>query len=739
MIKPPVQRIYEFEDFRLDALHLILYRGGGEILLAPKAVQTLLVLIEQHGEILGKDELMQRIWSDSIVEEANLTQYIYILRKILGTTADGRPLIETFRRRGYRFNGDVRRLNAPNAKFEISAPSNFNGKLFTSADSDENGNSDRLSENVPPIVKKSRRILSKMIAPAAFSGLLILAVSAFWNSKNNQSSIVRNSPNVTLKRLTPDQNAIQPTLSPDGKYMIYATLEKNTDKTLRLRDLTTGSDVQIMPDNNRQYMDFAFSSDGRQIYYLTTEQDSPNNTLERIPLLGGKPQEILKNVTSPPAVSPDGKRIAVLSGTARLIVVDEAGEPVYSSDSLKAQFNPLVWSSQMSWSPDGERLAICGKDNDGRARILDFLVSEQTGGYLPMPDFNSIDDAVWLADGSGLLITAKEKAGEPYQIWRVAYPSGKAVRVTRDFNDYDWISLSNDSKTLVVGQSIIKSNVWSKSSVDIEDARQLTFGSEAQDGYWGTAFAPDGKIIFTSPRSGNVDLWEMNADGSEQQPLTSGEGGFNIAPHVTNDGSYIVFSSTRGGDALHLWRINADGRNALQLTNGNKNDERFFDISQDGKLIYYATANEQKQMITRKVSINGGESSDIADNYRTSGTIVSSPDGKQLLRYIYLDNQEQPWRYGIFPPEGGEPVKLISIPAYRNLVRWAADGKSLLYIKSGTAQIWRQPIDGQPPVMQLDLRNGWLFYFALSPDYKQIVFAQGNQFSEAVLIENFGN
>jgi hypothetical protein len=67
-----------------------------------------------------------------------------------------------------------------------------------------------------------------------------------------------------------------------------------------------------------------------------------------------------------------------------------------------------------------------------------------------------------------------------------------------------------------------------------------------------------------------------------------------------------------------------------------------------------------------------------------------------------------------------------------------ADGKSFLYIKPGTSQLWRQPIDDNPPVMLLDLKKGWLFNFAVSPDYKQIVFAQGSQFSEAILIENFG-
>lgn len=727
--------IYEFEDFRLDAAHLMLYRGGEEILLAPKAAQTLLTLIERRGEILGKDELMNAIWSDSIVEEANLTQYIHVLRKTLGTSANGKPLIETLRRRGYRFNGDVRCVEIE-AKSESFSPTRLNGNgekiKFASTDWKKNGNFDAsISKNDAPIESSAKNKLLKILAVAAFGGLLIIAVSAFLYSGKTESS---NS--ITLKRLTPDRNALQPTVSPDGKYLVYSTFEKDSPKTLWLNDLTSGSAVQIMPDG--EYLDFAFSADGRQIYYLSSEFGGSNNTLVRIPLFGGKPQVIAANVISPPAVSPAGGKIAVIKSDSGLTVLDENGESEILLESYPPNFTPLMWGSQMSWSPDGERLAICGKNDDGQAGILDFSIKTRTGRFLPTSNFSEIDDAAWLADGSGLLITAKEKTGEPYQIWRVVYPSGEAQRITRDFNDYDWISLSGDSKTLVVGQNITKTNIWVASLDNLENSEQLTFGSQAQDGHRGLAFAPDGRIIFSSPRSGNVDLWQMNRDGSNQQPLTANQGSLNISPRITPDGRYIVFASSRNGGKLHIWRMNADGQNPLQLTKNPNSDERFFDISADGSRIYYAVQNEQKVMTTRQVSINGGESSPIADDYKSSGLIAASPDGKSVMRYIYMPEREKAWQYGIFPPEGGEPLKLMQIPAYRNLVRWSADSKSIFYIKPGTSQIWRQTIDDASPAMLLDFKKGRLFNFAFSPDFKQIALAHGSQFNEAILIENFG-
>jgi len=107
-VKPSRSAIYEFGDFRLEAEHLMLYRGGEEVPLTPKQVDTLLALVEKKGEIVSKDDLMSRLWGNAAIEESNLVQNIYVLRKTLGLTNDGQPVIETLRRRGYRFHGELK-------------------------------------------------------------------------------------------------------------------------------------------------------------------------------------------------------------------------------------------------------------------------------------------------------------------------------------------------------------------------------------------------------------------------------------------------------------------------------------------------------------------------------------------------------------------------------------------------------------------------------------------------------
>jgi DNA-binding winged helix-turn-helix (wHTH) protein/TolB-like protein/Tfp pilus assembly protein PilF len=99
-----IKRSYEFGPFRIDTVNRLLLRGGEPVPLKAKAVETLLVLVESKGQVLEKDDLMQALWPDSFVEEANLTQNIYMLRKALGDNS----YIETVPRRGYRFTAQVR-------------------------------------------------------------------------------------------------------------------------------------------------------------------------------------------------------------------------------------------------------------------------------------------------------------------------------------------------------------------------------------------------------------------------------------------------------------------------------------------------------------------------------------------------------------------------------------------------------------------------------------------------------
>src|SRR5262245_28697555 len=95
--------IYEFGSIRLDAQERLLQRDGVTISLTPKAFDLLLALVERHGRLVGKEELFQTVWPDSIVEESNLSSNVALIRKALGDGENGLKFIETVPKRGYRF------------------------------------------------------------------------------------------------------------------------------------------------------------------------------------------------------------------------------------------------------------------------------------------------------------------------------------------------------------------------------------------------------------------------------------------------------------------------------------------------------------------------------------------------------------------------------------------------------------------------------------------------------------
>jgi TolB-like protein/DNA-binding winged helix-turn-helix (wHTH) protein/Tfp pilus assembly protein PilF len=111
---------YEFGPYRVEASTRRLLRGDELVPLAPKAFDILLALVERRDRVVDKAELMKIVWPDSFVEEANLSQTIFVLRKTLGDAADGGQYIETVPRRGYRFVAEVRAIAA--AKETVGPP-----------------------------------------------------------------------------------------------------------------------------------------------------------------------------------------------------------------------------------------------------------------------------------------------------------------------------------------------------------------------------------------------------------------------------------------------------------------------------------------------------------------------------------------------------------------------------------------------------------------------------------------
>ena len=103
-----IKQLYEFGPFRLDPDKLLLLRDDRPVPLPPKAFETLLVLVQHSETVVLKDDLMKSVWPDTFVEESNLAQNIFVLRKTLAETVGDHRYIVTVPGRGYRFTEKVR-------------------------------------------------------------------------------------------------------------------------------------------------------------------------------------------------------------------------------------------------------------------------------------------------------------------------------------------------------------------------------------------------------------------------------------------------------------------------------------------------------------------------------------------------------------------------------------------------------------------------------------------------------
>ncbi len=253
------------------------------------------------------------------------------------------------------------------------------------------------------------------------------------------------------------------------------------------------------------------------------------------------------------------------------------------------------------------------------------------------------------------------------------------------------------------------------------------------------AWSPHGtRIAYASDRdSGHLNIWTMNADGTNQKQLTDKQGS-NYQPSMTADGRYIVFGSNRVGRIEHIFRIDADGRNQKQLTNGLR--EWSPRLSPDGKWLYYVAATPGDAPVNIcKIPIDGGECVVIANTQGYSQIDVSPRDGSVAYEYRGEAEEQGQRKIFIISPDGGTPTKTLTIPptALNRLFHWTPDGRAIAFndARNGGANLWTISLDGKGEAKPLtDFKTESIFSFAWSGDGKQLAIIRGTSVSDAVLI-----
>jgi len=541
--------------------------------------------------------------------------------------------------------------------------------------------------------------------------------------------------NLKITQLTTTGKARSAAISPDGRYVVYAEEEAGL-QSLWLRQIATASNVQISPPAEVRYRGLTFSRDGNYIYVVKNEKTEGRwngyATLYQLAVLGGSARKLITDVDSPVTCSPDGSSLAFVrfvpaEGEYRLIVanVDGSHERVLASRKTTEGAYALT----AAWSPDGKFIAVpvLQVARTYRGTVSAVPVAGGAEKNLASPSWFRVGRIAWLADGSGLVAGAVDGPTAPAQLRLLTYPGGEVRKITNDLNDYSGVTLTSDSGAVLTVKGETEANIWVTSATG-EGGRKLApcpYSSSGGNLDW----TPDGRIVYVSRTSGDLELWIMDADGSNQRQLTVDKTVHNN-PAVSPDGRTIVCARAPADGMPNIWKMDAEGTGARQLTTSQ--GAVYPRFSPDGKWIVYGALEVGKSVI-RKVSVDGGNPVALTDIFSWMPAV--SPDGKLVAFRAYADMLKPP-ETAIVPFEGGPPIKTLPIS---ELVEWSPDGKALTYVETtkGVGNIWSQPLEGGKPTQLTNFDSDQIFYHRWSRDGKRLALARGRTTSDVVLLSNF--
>lgn len=729
--------LYEFDEFRVDADRKCLWHADQLVSLTPKAFETLLVLIKHRGEIVSKDALLNEVWADTFVEESTLSQNILTLRKTLAAFEKDKQFIVTVPRRGFRFVAEVKEIVGDEEFFVVERRT----RTHIVAEQKEIHDSKDAETAIvtKPIPQKSffgkylifGVVLCVFVLTAGF-----FAVRYFWKTPDFAAAKFQK---FNVSNLFSDADINGAVISPDGKYL--ALVKKSNDsESLLVRQTEEANFREIVSKFEGRFIGAAFAPESDYVFYSVYPKDSRRGELYKIPILGGAPQQILKDIDSAVSASSDKKKLAFVrrypnEREVALMTTDADGK-----NERKLAVRAFGEGFQSAaFSPDGKFIAapVFSKNPEKPMEII--LVNAENGEQksLTPRSWTWIGQTAWLKDGSGIAFVAfsKETPNLTDEIWFVSLADGTARLLENGINGAFGVTLTDDGNSLVTVQSN-KITSFAVSPLDdlSKTATLLTKNGDESLLPLGADWTTDGKILYSTINNGNADVWIMNADGSGQRQLTS-DANADTQPKISPDGKYIYFLSNRTG-LMSVWRMNADGANPQKIT---ENADVFsLDLSPDGKEIFYtARAENIYTQKLWKISADGMNPKQLTDQRAFSPRI--SPDGKTIACISISAETNQP-KLTLLSAETGASVREIETPPGDGwyLFDWSADGRNLYLTtkQNGTTTLWLQPVDGKPATKLKDWQNESVFRLNVSKDGKNVFYEKGVMTNSVLLLRD---
>lgn len=543
---------------------------------------------------------------------------------------------------------------------------------------------------------------------------------------------------IKITKVSGTHNAQIGAMSPDGQYLAYVLITEGNE-SLWLRHLASESNVQINPPQHVQYLALRFEPDGSHIYYShtlpTSGPASQEFDLYRIPVLGGTPQLLVKDVDTNPGFSPDGQRLVFARandpepGKFHVVIANADGgnEKSIASGPMTA---PIM---STSWAPDGKSIVGIAPQLNGRTVAI-VSIDLNTGAQksISSPASTVIDNVAWMPDGKSLAVTyaTMETRFGRDQIGLINSSDGTLHPVTADANDYGAVSVSSDGKTIasVMRQSIRDLYVSAGEKSDYSDLKQISSGDPITFVSW----TNDGKLLTEQSAAVRV----IDTDGGVKSELAPGADAGALQPRGCGDGSVVFTRAVPKTMTMNIWRSNPDGTGLTHVSDG-KNDE-FAACSPDGKTVFYIDFGTRTLM---KVP-PGGKPEAVLGN-------VKEPAEVQAGFAIARDGNTAV--FGTYDFKAQKPnISLISLTSYQitrtfeydprhnGKMQFSPDRKGIVYPirEKGVDNLWLQPLDGGAGHQITNYTSLRIYSYQWSPDGKRLALVRGDTPSDLVLIQD---
>jgi DNA-binding winged helix-turn-helix (wHTH) protein/Tol biopolymer transport system component len=717
-----------FGQFEVELSEERLFKRGVPVRLEHQPFQILAALLETPGEVVGREELRSRLWpSGTYVDfDEGLNTAIKKLRYALGDAADTPVFIETVPRRGYRFLAPISIIEG-----EKFTPGNGN-QSGTQAIPDSPPNPSAIAAHGAVVSQPGQRH-RVLTSKRGFGMSLILLLSVVmaaggvlyrWRTLRRPSI---NHEAIEIGKLTDTGDIGLAAISPDGRFVIYER-KAGEQVSLRMRQLGSGGDVEVLPPDAVFFVGLAFSPDGNYLYFARSDKDLFDyRYLYVMPALGGPARKLITDIDSGPSFSPDGRQFVFTRGipTKNQVEVHIANVDG-TGDHLLATMEGSYAGSQpgASWSPDGKTIAVpvfhYGKDS----ALYGITVADGKQRELYSGD-REIGRPLWLPSGDGMVVTLHEPDSRRGQMWMIPFPSGPRQRITNDLSDYGLIpDMTTDSKSLVVIEHAQVSNIWATSSADTSHLQQITFGESATL----EAIETDRRKLVVL---GQGELSSMDADGGSRALLAKLD-----ADHICRCGEFVVANVRKEG-LQHIVRLDSDGTHPLSLASGGL----FFPTcAGDGKFVFYVDFGSPRQRIMR-VPMEGGTPVEIAKVPGDSldGNLDISSDGKFLAVPWEQYAPAPGFQLSVISATDGTLVKSFTVPpsgVYGVALHWSPDNSAFQYVvdRNGVDNLWQQDLTGGAPKQLTKFTSGLIFWFNWSGDGKRLFLTRGSVTSDAVLL-----